>query len=85
MFTFDLSRLDAELAQCAEEVLTQIGVETAVGGTPITAKQGENGLRVSLQDGICIEYQHKWEFFRGLSLAKRVIRSGEAIEEHPDF
>lgn len=85
MFSFDLSRLDAELAQCAEEVLTQIGVETAVGGTPITAKQGENGLRVSLQDGVLIEYQHKWEFFRGLSLAKRVIRSGEAIEEHPDF
>ena len=85
MFTFDLSRLDAELAQCAEEVLTQIGVETAVGGTPITAKQGENGLRVSLQDGILIEYQHKWEFFRGLALAKRVLRSGNTIEEHPNF
>ena len=85
MLTFDLSRLDAELARCAEEVLTQIGVKTGREGVPVNAKQGGEGLRVSLQDGVLIEYQHKWEFFRGLSLAKRVLRSGEAIEEHPGF
>ena len=85
MNALDLSRLDTELRGPAEEVLTQIGLETAAHGIPVTAKQGFDGLRVSLQDGICIEYQHKWEFFRGLALAKRVLRSGKAIEEHPSF
>ena len=85
MFSFNLSRLEAELRTPAEEVLTQIGGLSAADGVPVTAKQGFNGLRVSLQDGICIEYQHKWEFFRGLALAKRVLRSGKAIEEHPNF
>ena len=85
MFSFNLSRLEAELRIPAEEVLTQIGGLSAADGVPVTAKQGFNGLRVSLQDGICIEYQHKWEFFRGLALAKRVLRSGKAIEEHPNF
>ena len=85
MFSFNLSRLEAELRIPAKEVLTQIGGLSAADGVPVTAKQGFNGLRVSLQDGICIEYQHKWEFFRGLALAKRVLRSGNAIEEHPSF
>ena len=85
MFTFDLTRLDPALALSAAEVLDQIGAKTGENGVPVNAKQGGEGLRVSLQDGVLIEYQHKWEFFRGLALARRVLRSGETIEEHPGF
>ena len=85
MRTFDLSRLDAGLRGLAEEVLAQIGVKTGEGGVPVTAKQGENGLRVSYDKEIIIEYQQKCQFFRGLALAKRVLRSGAPIEEHPTF
>ena len=85
MMTFDLSRLDAALRGPAEEVLAQIGVKTGLNGISVTAKKGENGLHVSLQDGILIEYQELCQFFRGLALAKRVLRSGNAIEEHPAF
>ena len=65
--------------------MTQIGLQTGSCGIPITAKQGSAGLRVSYVDSIVIEYQHRWEFFRGLALAKRVLRSGKSIEEHPTF
>ena len=85
MNTLDLSRLDPALRSCAEAVLAQIGVKTGLNGISVTAKKGENGLHVSLQDGILIEYQELCQFFRGLALAKRVMRSGKAIEEHPSF
>ena len=85
MQKMNVSSLEAALRDAARELLPQIGITEAEDGIAVTAKQGYNGLRVSLQDGICIEYQHKWEFFRGLALAKRVLRSGKAIEEHPSF
>lgn len=84
MKALDISRLDTDLRACAEEVLCQIG-QPIGDGIPVTARQAADGLRVSLTDGIVIEYQHKWEFFRGLALAKRVLRSGQPIEEHPNF
>lgn len=82
---FDLSRLEDALRAPAEEVLAQIGIDTGSGGIIVTAKQGFDGLRVSYDGSILIEYQHKCQFFRGLALAKRVLRSGETIEEHPNF
>lgn len=85
MVYLDLSQLDVALRTPAEEVLSQINVQTCPTGIPVTAKQGYDGLRVSYDGGISIEYQHKCQFFRALSLVKRVLRSGKAIEEHPTF
>ena len=85
MQKLNVSKLEAQLREAARELLPQIGIAEAEDGIAVTAKQGYNGLRVSLQGGILIEYQHKWEFFRGLALAKRVLRSGNTIEEHPHF
>ena len=85
MQCFDLSRLEDALRAPAEEVLAQIGIQTGCDGIIVTAKQGFDGLRVSYDGSILIEYQHKCQFFRGLALARRVLRSGEAIEEHPNF
>jgi hypothetical protein len=85
MLKMNVSKLETELREAARELLPQIGITEAEDGIAVTAKQGYDGLRVSQQDGILIEYQHKWEFFRGLALAKRVLRSGNAIEEHPTF
>ena len=85
MIYLDLSQLDVALRTPAEEVLSQINVQTCPTGIPVTAKQGYDGLRVSYDGGISIEYQHKCQFFRALSLVKRVLRSGKAIEEHPTF
>ena len=85
MQKMNISKLETQLREAARELLPQIGITEAEDGIAVTAKQGCNGLRVSLQDGILIEYQHKWEFFRGLALAKRVLRSGKTIEEHPNF
>ena len=85
MQKMNISKLETQLREAARELLPQIGITEAEDGIAVTAKQGCNGLRVSLQDGILIEYQHKWEFFRGLALAKRVLRSGVPIEEHPNF
>ena len=85
MHKMNISNLEAQLREAARELLPQIGIAEAEDGIAVTAKQGFNGLRVSLQDGVLIEYQHKWEFFRGLALSKRVLRSGSAIEEHPNF
>ena len=85
MMKLNISQLETELLESARELLPQIGISIADDGIPVTAEQGFDGLRVSLQDGICIEYRHKCQFFRGLALIKRVLRDGQTIEEHPTF
>ena len=85
MQKMNVSKLEAQLRDAARELLPQIGITEAEDGIAVTAKQGYDGLRVSYDGGISIEYQHKCQFFRALSLVKRVLRSGKAIEEHPTF
>ena len=85
MVYLDLSQLNTGLRAPAEEVLSQLDIQAGSTGIPVTAKQGFDGLRVSYDGEILIEYQHKYQFFRGLSLIKRVLRNGQAVEEHPTF
>lgn len=85
MLTLDLSKLSAELRQALSELLPDIGM-AAGDGITVLAQDGADGLYVSVENNVAtIRYQHKWQFFRGVSHLKKVIRTGQALEEHPTF
>ncbi len=85
MTAFCLS-LSEPLQSAALEVLQQLNIPVSDDGIPVVAEPWDNGLQVALEDGkIVIRYQEKCQLFRGLSLAKRVLRHGKPIHEHPTF
>ena len=85
MLKLNLSNLSPELRAAAEELLPQIGITAAEDGLAVDAQQWDNGLSVTVSNTVKICWQHKYQFFRGLSHIKQVLRTGASLEEKPAF
>lgn len=85
MLKLNLSKLSPELRSAAEELLPQIGIASAEDGLVVDARQWDNGLFVTAGESVHIRWQHKYQFFRGLSRIKQVLRTGVSVEEKPEF
>ena len=81
MLKLNLSNLSPELRAAAEELLPQIGITAAEDGLAVDAQQWDNGLSVTVSNTVKICWQHKYQFFRGLSHIKQALRTGVAMEE----
>ena len=85
MLKLNLSKLPVELRSAARELLPQVGCVEADCGLVVESEQWENGLSVAVSDTAKICWQHKYQFFRGLSRIKEVLRTGKPIQENPEF